>query len=264
MPTLLDRTNLPINLRFLCNHRKSASAVARATGINRQQFEKYLSGKTFPSGNVRQRLAQHFGVTIDALTSDPTELETTFQGQTAIPSETMYQLPRSNAQDLNILRNYIGTYQTFFLAPAWPDRILAGLVFVSEEDNRINTVFFNRSRDPDTQTLHRSRLEGSMVFRGERLFLMERSKDVDDRFSETILFPAHRHKGKYLTGMSFGVTWRPHRMPFATRTIWRRMHRSESVRTGMSNCGIYLPTARVIDPIIRNFFAGDMRAYTMN
>jgi len=37
----------------------------------------------------------------------------------------------------------------------------------------------------------------------------------------------------------------------------------ESTRTGSSNCGIYLPTARPIDPIIRSFLSSNLRACTM-
>lgn len=263
MPSLQDRTYFPANLRFLCQHKKSASAVARAINVNRQQFEKYLSGRSFPSGNVRHRMAEYFGVTIDMLTSDPDTVQRMFRDETVTPGSTTHQLPLNSTEELGILRRYLGAYQTYFLTPAWPDRIHVGLVFVAEADRRINTVFFNRARDPETGALHRSRLDGSIILRGERLFLMEKTRGTEDRFSETILFPSHRHSGKYLTGMSFGVTWRPHRMPFASRTIWRRMGASDHVRMGIANCGIYLPNARTIDPIIKNFFASDLRAYTM-
>ena len=263
MPSLQDRTYFPANLRFLCQHRKSASAVARAINVNRQQFEKYLSGRSFPSDNVRHRLAAYFDVADDLLTMDPNTVRRTFQDKTDALGSPTHQLPLNSAQELSILRKYVGAYQTFFLTPAWPNRIHAGLVFVAEADRRINTVFFNRARDPETGLLHRSRLDGSIILRGERLFLMEKTRGTEDRFSETILFPSHRHNGKYLTGMSFGITWRPHRMPFASRTIWRRMNASDHIRTGIANCGIYLPNERPIDPIVKSFFASDLRAYTM-
>ncbi|MCG3267253.1 hypothetical protein Yoon_05905 [Yoonia sp. I 8.24] len=205
----------------------------------------------------------HFKIPIDALTDDPIALNLSFRDTIGEAVATTHQLPHNSVDELSVLRKYLGAYQTFFLTPAWPDRIHVGLVFVSEADQRINTVFFNRARDPETQALHRSRLDGTIILRGERLFLMEKTRGTEDRFSETILFPSHRHSGKYLTGMSFGVTWRPHRMPFASRTIWRRMSASDSVRAGISNCGIYHPTARPIDPIVKNFFSSDLRAYTM-
>gem|GEM_PF-4875453 len=124
---------------------------------------------------MRHRLALYFDVPFDLLTQDPGALRDSFRDTASQPASTSHQLPFNNVEELAVLRKYLGAYQTFFLTPVWPERIHVGLVFVTEANRRINTVFFNRARDPETHALHRSRLDRSIVLRGGRLFLMENS-----------------------------------------------------------------------------------------
>ena len=44
-----DSKNFAVNLKFLCGFYSSISEVCRRLEINRQQFNRYLSGKSFPS-----------------------------------------------------------------------------------------------------------------------------------------------------------------------------------------------------------------------
>lgn len=41
--------DLPANLKALCSYHKSIAEVCRQLGMNRSQFNRYLSGETFPS-----------------------------------------------------------------------------------------------------------------------------------------------------------------------------------------------------------------------
>lgn len=59
------------NLRALCTQHGSIAAVCRALGMNRQQFNKYLSGSTLPNGPTLQKICSFFAV-------DPSTL---FHGQ---------------------------------------------------------------------------------------------------------------------------------------------------------------------------------------
>lgn len=56
----LARDNLRANLRYLCQFRKSASSVAREIRVNRQQFERYLTGTTMPSPHILHRISTYF------------------------------------------------------------------------------------------------------------------------------------------------------------------------------------------------------------
>lgn len=48
------------NLRILCNQYPSVSKLCRDLGINRTQFNRYLSGESFPRPDVLYRICQFF------------------------------------------------------------------------------------------------------------------------------------------------------------------------------------------------------------
>lgn len=50
------------NLRLLCVGQPPIADLCRRMGINRTQFNRYLSGEAFPRPDVLQRICSHFGV----------------------------------------------------------------------------------------------------------------------------------------------------------------------------------------------------------
>ena len=54
--------NLAYNLARLCDRDVSIAAVCRATGINRQQFNRYLAGQSIPNPGNRQKICRYFGI----------------------------------------------------------------------------------------------------------------------------------------------------------------------------------------------------------
>lgn len=59
---MLLRAIFAANLTRLCKQQKSIAQVCRATGINRQQMNKYLAGDLVPREATRARLCSYFGV----------------------------------------------------------------------------------------------------------------------------------------------------------------------------------------------------------
>ena len=54
---------LSTNLTFACSFLPSIALVCRRIGINRQQFNKYLSGRVRPSRHNMRKICEFFGVT---------------------------------------------------------------------------------------------------------------------------------------------------------------------------------------------------------
>lgn len=63
------RLNMAKNLQLLCAQKGSANLVARETGINRQQLEKYLKGRSMPSRLTLKKLCDYFGIAEEDLFS---------------------------------------------------------------------------------------------------------------------------------------------------------------------------------------------------
>jgi transcriptional regulator with XRE-family HTH domain len=64
---------LSVNLARLCEGKGSIAAVCRATQINRQQFNRYLSGETVPNKRNRERICRYFGIAERELFIEPVE-----------------------------------------------------------------------------------------------------------------------------------------------------------------------------------------------
>lgn len=64
------RANLARNLQLLCGRVGSTNSVCRQIGINRQQFEKYIKGRSLPSPSTLQKICEYFKVSEEALFSE--------------------------------------------------------------------------------------------------------------------------------------------------------------------------------------------------
>lgn len=64
------------NLRKLCQAYPSISAVCRALDTNRTQFNRYLSGDSFPRPDVLQKICTYFGTDARILLEPIDQIET--------------------------------------------------------------------------------------------------------------------------------------------------------------------------------------------
>jgi len=252
------------NLKALCSQHKSVSFVARETGINRQQFEKYLRGKSMPSPFTQRKIAEFFGVMPQDLFDDA-RIERELKIATPAAPAVFKPFPEKPSRDeLVRLRNYTGIYNAYFISPAAKGMIHVGAAMIHEKNFQILSSFFIRSRSPETNIVHRSQLIGTLLLRGERIYLLEHSKKEADRFSQTIFLPAHGDKAQYLMGMSVGLTWRPTSQPFASRTIWKKAAASATLMQAISRCGFHKKTDLALDPVVRKFFASERSGLSMS
>ena len=56
------RSTLAANLSLLCAGEESIAAVCRGTGINRQQFNRYLSADALPNDRNLEKICRYFGI----------------------------------------------------------------------------------------------------------------------------------------------------------------------------------------------------------
>lgn len=249
-------------LRRLCAARPSVSAICRDIGINRQQFERYLTGAAMPSAHNLRRICAYFSLDeAQLLAGPPTAGSRSIDRDGLADPSPFAQALRPQPGELPLLRNYCGTYQYHFLTPSWPGQVQIGVMQFYEKERRILTRYLGRVRDPLYGTVTRSRFDGQAVLRGDRIFVLEYSRGVIDSFGQSILFPAHRHNANYLTGMTFGIGWHPHRGPFSSQVILRRLRPSQPLQEAVAQCGLYAPDSRSLDPIVRNHFAKGAMPY---
>jgi len=253
-------TNFSQNLRTLCKTQPSVSKICREIGLNRQQFERYLQGSSVPSSHNTFRIGQYFGIDEQSLFQSPDQFSA---ARAAMPNDLSSSSLFNDLfpGNLAVLRNYIGLYHTHFVNMTWPTFVQRGLCLVTEENSKIVTHYIGRVTDPKSNQIFRSRFRGMLSMQGDQLFLLERGSRSSDALAQTILLPPERHSSAYISGLTFAMAWRPHRAPFSSRTIWKRLQNRFDYRTPISQCGLIEAGSRSLDPVIRSFFADNTRNF---
>ncbi|PYE82372.1 XRE family transcriptional regulator [Pseudoroseicyclus aestuarii] len=256
MPTRHEKQEIfSKNLRSLCAEQRSVSAICREIGLNRQQMERYLKGAAMPSAHNMRRLCLFFDLPEAALLGDPARLRQRRRSEAPLQVLPLIEALRPQPGELPLLRRYIGHHHYFFLTPTWPGQVQCGLMEFYQQGDHVLSRYLGRVRDPDFDKTVRSRFEGQVVLRGDRIFVIEKVRGVVDSFGQTILYAAHQHQGNYLTGMTFGIGWHPHRAPFASQVITRRVPEATPLRQAVQGCGLYAADSLKLDPIVRSYFA---------
>ncbi len=230
------------NLKLLCGFEKSVSEVCRAININRQQFNKYLSGTSQPSPYNLQRICDHFRVQPAELYLPPAEFASRLQFRSGGGSQTRERqanrmLKRAFPGDRRALSRYLGYYLSHFHSFSWQGQILRSLVCVYEQDGMILTKTIERNKDPADDSLFLSKYNGYVSLLGNRIFAVEFQSLARDAIVETILHPAGRSELTLLRGVTFGLSSK-HRNPYVSRTVWKYLGRTVDHRSAIKAAGL--------------------------
>ena len=247
-----------LNLRLLCSRERSISELCREIGLNRQQFGKYLSGTTLPSAHNLRRICDHFDIDERELFGPHEDFRARHGPGASNPRNLPWRaLFQAFPGDRAALRRYLGLYHSHFISPAQPGTVMRALVLIHEREGFVMSRSVERAVDSERGVRQRSKFEGLVSFRGERLFVVERDSLFRDSIVETILFPAHHHRLLYLRGMTFGVSWRLRRAPYASRAIWKRLRNDTDARAALTGCGVFALNSQALDPVVRGFIGDD-------
>ncbi|MDW4548229.1 helix-turn-helix transcriptional regulator [Defluviimonas sp. D31] len=256
----MEHTAIATNLRLLCSTDSSISATCRQIGINRQQFNKYLSGASTPSAANLRRIALHFGVRPAELLLPPEEFEI---HPTVAPRLQGMVLSRPGSRGFDSafegqtipLRRYLGYYLSYFPTESWNNAIICALVRIDERDGMVHCKSVERSVDPEDGTLYLSKYHGRVAMLGNRIFVMEFQSLARDALVETVLYPVGRGQQTYLRGATFGITSR-HRAPFSAPIVWRFLGSNIDLRAAMRQVGLYDKGSPSLDPRVAGLLSG--------
>jgi transcriptional regulator with XRE-family HTH domain len=245
--------DLRVNLRLIAANHRSVSAFCRELGFNRQQFERYLSGKSRPSAHNLKRIADALEIPVEDLVRPHGEF-VNMHARLPHPRESLPVLEPAFPGDLRKLRSLLGFYHSHFQVPGAPGVVFRSLVSLYEQDGRIMSKSIERRSNRDTMRGYISKYRGLASFLGNCIFIVEFEYLSGDSIVETILFPPYRKTLDTMTGMTFGVTSRVHRQPFSSRVMWKFLGVSVDPRQALAHCGRVALAHRALDPAVRRFF----------
>jgi transcriptional regulator with XRE-family HTH domain len=132
-PTPADiRSVFGQNLRSLCARESSVSDLCRRIGINRTQFNRYLSGEAFPRPDILHRICQHFAVDARILLEPMDRIRSDWRTRAAEMLRDIALPPQARPFDHYLMPD--GIYRFWRRSFSHPGRYVGGLWRVHTED----------------------------------------------------------------------------------------------------------------------------------
>jgi transcriptional regulator with XRE-family HTH domain len=235
------------NLRFLCAHFHSVAEICRSLGMNRQQFNKYLSGQSEPSLRNLKRITDFFGVDEYEITLPHKEfvrLVRPKRGQvreTELLEQLLTQIDMASGEEQAALAAYDGTYAAYFCTPVWSNHIVRSLTTMSFDGPSCLTKSVQRLYLPGGTRSMKVTQKFNGVVRNifDRLYVVEYEANSKDLASFTILYPSHRRQLQFLTGIMLTIASGGSRQPFSTRVVYQYLGKEVDLRHEIARCHLY-------------------------
>lgn len=248
------------NLRFLCAHFHSVAEVCRHLGMNRQQFNKYLSGQSEPSLHNLKRITDFFGVDEYEITLPHDEFARLVRPkrgkvpETLLLEQLLTQIGMVEPESQAALAAYEGTYAAYFCSPVWSNHIVRSLTTMSFAAPNCLTRSVQRLYLPGSGRSIKVTQKFNGVVRNivDRLYVVEYEANSKDLASFAILYPSHRRQLQFLTGVMVTVASGGSRQPFSTRVVYQYLGKDIDLRKEIARCHLYPVDSRDVPEEVRS------------
>ncbi|MDZ7748078.1 MAG: helix-turn-helix transcriptional regulator [Halofilum sp. (in: g-proteobacteria)] len=212
------------NLDHLCSFLPSIAEVCRRIGINRQQFNKYLSGSVRPSRHNMRRICDFFGVTESELLLDHDRFSEIIALRKGPVSDAAAAEPLAHIEALyresQSLERYVGYYFRYFYSFGHPGRIVKSLACLSEKNGRYywkNIEIWRMDGPGSTATT--MKYLGLAVLLGERICILEYESMLKGSITQATLYPSYQTRITHLRGVQTGAPTFRGRKPGASLVL---------------------------------------------
>ncbi|WP_371055122.1 helix-turn-helix domain-containing protein [Rhodosalinus sp. K401] len=236
------------NLSFLCSHYPSIAEVCRRLGINRQQFNKYLSGQSRPSRANMRRICDFFGVTEGEIVSEASQLRSLASVRTQPFASPALDGPMAHLERLmrasGSLRRYDGFYFRYFYSFGKPGRITKSLARIYHVDGRCYWKNLELIREDGRGPADAiSKYEGAVFFLTNRIYIVEYEAMQSNSITQMTLYPSYHSRIGRLTGIQTGGPTRRGRKPGASIAMLEHLGQQVDVKRALYGCGLFAPDA---------------------
>ncbi|WP_444889747.1 helix-turn-helix domain-containing protein [Microbulbifer sp. DLAB2-AA] len=248
--------NFSQNLRLLCSFYRSIAEVCRRMGVNRAQFNKYLSGNTQPSQYTLSKICHFFGVEPHEILMPAEQFEQIVRVRR---TATTVEPSRPYSMDIDLLMResqgradkYLGFYFEYHYSMTFPDHIIRSLLHIESDGEGYYFQRFERMRYPDREEWYKSRYKGMLLFLSERIFLIGYEALTRNEIAQTILYPTYKSRVSYLSGLKLGASASDRREPVCTKVLLESLGRNISIKNALKLCGVFGPDSDEINRSIR-------------
>jgi hypothetical protein len=240
-----ETTRLADNLRFLTGKYRSISEFCLVVGINRQQFNKYLSRTVRPSARVRRKICDHFEIEPDMLDWPPEDFRAFFgagaQTQALTVARAFSELRALFGANDERISDYEGYYRRYYMSFSQRGFVLRSLLNIEVHSGigffrcieRLHPTATRRRR----ATLFKYR--GTVSFLRERIFLTGWEHLSRNEITHTVLYPTYANGHSYMFGIISGCSAAAMREPLSSRIVLERIEDTVDRRKEVAALGAY-------------------------
>ena len=250
--------HLPENLRLLCSYGRSASDVCRRAGLNRQQLNKYLTGRSRPSLSTLRRLCDFFGVDDHEILLDSTafkELIRIRPPRLGVERSRLDQaiegLIRSPVIDQALLARHEGYYHAHTCPDPGRGYILRALSRIYREDGTWLSKTVERHLSSDFMLPPTLKYRGIVLEALHRIVINEREQGVGQSLWTTMLFATDHTPPTFLSGLTLGITPEGSHDISCVRTVWQFLGKSPDLRQALGQCGLLRQNGPEVPDFVR-------------
>lgn len=263
----MTNPNFAKNLRSVCNRHKSVAQVCRSLEMNRQQFNKYLSGQIYPSRHNLERICHFFKLDESQFSLDEADFErlasSQFKQTMEIGGGMLDRVVDSLANDTEALSRYQGYYYAHFHALGFPGFLIRSLVHLYQDGDRFYTKSIEHlwQKNKPRSSRRRFKYKGMAFYMADRIFITEYETFTRHTICQTILFPSYRNTIDTLSGITTGVGSLNSHMPKSTRVEYEFLGKQVDLREILNGCGLYELESDQIDAEIKERVANQILAH---
>ena len=235
------------NLKYLCGYYRSVTDVCRRIGINRQQFNKYLTELSMPSRHTLRKICDFFGVEEYEILLPPSEFRDLIalrprggEGGRLVPLppyvEPMERLFSASRAEVG---RYLGYYFSYRFSFSAPDRVLKSVVRFWKLEDRVISKRVERFHEGggDDQPVFLVKYDGYLMFLRDRIYIVENDTLNREEISETILYPGYRNHVTWLSGLNLGVSTSDDRRIGCGRVLYQYLGRDVDLKLALRSSG---------------------------
>lgn len=238
--------NFKANLKLASSYYPSITEMCRQLGINRQQFMKYLSGRSFPTRFNLRKISDFFGFEEYELLmphdqfSNILRLKPKHSGDNITLPPGVSSLLKTAKRQRSTLTKLHGYYYEYYLSFSTPGHILRSLTYIYDWKDytlykRIERL--NREGRVGPQDLYK--YAGIISMTGDRIHMIDRETLTESELTQKIMYPNYRNRVSTLTGLIIGVSGADAHEPSSSRVIMEYIGRTGNLRQAISECGIF-------------------------
>jgi transcriptional regulator with XRE-family HTH domain len=210
-----------LNLRAYCNKKSSIAEVCRGTQIHRQQFNKYLSGNSFPNAHNLSKICQYLNISAEKLFSEnllngaldknnPVSIGSNSEKQLGVPRVAQLLLKDFDSENFGDgtlgVSNQIeaGSYFCYFPFPEYEGAVLRTYLRVWNIDGRFLFSRLTRicHRRDKSNIIARHRHNGSILASADEVSFVGRNRQSPHHLSFINL-----EKKSTFDGFHFGLAF---------------------------------------------------------